>query len=375
MVPTKVASIMVPPTRARASLLDVLEPLCARGFLRQATRLSLTSKSVAAALPMGTGKQVHDAAVDGRDEQLTVYLEYWRGSSDSQHVLNWIPFPDGDSPLTAAVRCDQLACVQLLLASVPGVNVDQGELNALHWASRLGRAEMVRLLLEAGPSVDINKKGFRGRAPLHWAAEAGHAAVVRVLLTVKGIVLDLEDVKRWPPLSLAMKGKHQEVIAVLRAAFEKKRELLQAGDSVFDACRSGDISTLAALAKQWRGCPEVLSCEDRVLGQTPLHVASRYGHVDAVRVLASTPGVDVNKTDREGRSPLMTSSQWGRVDVVRFLIALPGIELNMRVKCYWTESRDKTALGMAVMSSGWGADVWADKREVASLLRAAGARE
>ena len=71
------------------TLLDVIEAMCARGFLRQATRLAVTSKEVGAACPMGTGKQIHDAATEGNAAALTTYLAYWRGSRESNEVLNW----------------------------------------------------------------------------------------------------------------------------------------------------------------------------------------------------------------------------------------------------------------------------------------------
>ena len=44
------------------TLLDVIEVTCARGFVRQATRLTLTSRKIAAACPMGTGAQIWEAA-------------------------------------------------------------------------------------------------------------------------------------------------------------------------------------------------------------------------------------------------------------------------------------------------------------------------
>lgn len=358
-----------------SSLLDVVDLLCARGFLHAVTRLCVTSKAVKELAPMGTGRQVHDAASAGRDKELAVYLAYWRGNCDSAEVFNWLPSPDADSPLAAAVRFNQLGCVKLLLEFVPSVDVNKGDLCALTWACRLGRAAVVRMLLAATPDIDVNKKGFRGRMPLHWAAENGHAEVVRLLVPVKDIELDAQDVKRWPPLSLALRGKHHEVVAILKETFEKKKEVEQATFAVYDACRIGNVFALAELAKQWRGREEVLSGVDHILGQSPIHVASRNGHVEAVRLLVSIPGVHADKVDRDGRSPLMVSALWGRVEVVRLFLSLQGIDLNRRVHCYWSESHGKTALGMAMQSTGWGAAAWEDKREAAALLRAAGALE
>ncbi|KAJ9654851.1 hypothetical protein H2201_008925, partial [Coniosporium apollinis] len=63
----------------------------------------------------------------------------------------------------------------------PGVNKkDKDEKTALHWAARLGKEAMVRLLLEKG--ADPNAKKKDGEAALHEAAWSGKEAVVRLLL-------------------------------------------------------------------------------------------------------------------------------------------------------------------------------------------------
>ena len=64
------------PALPLATLQDVLEAMCLRGLLRQATRLAVTSKEVAAACPMGTGKQIYEAAKAGNAGALSMYLSY-----------------------------------------------------------------------------------------------------------------------------------------------------------------------------------------------------------------------------------------------------------------------------------------------------------
>ena len=69
-------------------LLDILEAMCARGFLRQATRLAMTSREVAAACSNGTGRQIYDAAKDGNATALTTYLAYWRERRERGSVMH-----------------------------------------------------------------------------------------------------------------------------------------------------------------------------------------------------------------------------------------------------------------------------------------------
>ena len=68
------------PALPAPTLPDILEAMCARGFLRQTTRLAVTSREVAAACPMGTGRQIYDAAEEGNAAALTTYVVYWRGN-------------------------------------------------------------------------------------------------------------------------------------------------------------------------------------------------------------------------------------------------------------------------------------------------------
>jgi ankyrin repeat protein len=52
---------------------------------------------------------------------------------------------------------------------------------------------------------------------------------------------------------------------------------------------------------------------------SPLHAASRMGHLDAARVLLAH-GVDVNTTNKDGRTPLCSAYNGGHLDVMRLLL-------------------------------------------------------
>ena len=52
------------------------------------------------------------------------------------------------------------------------------------------------------------------------------------------------------------------------------------------------------------------------------------GNTNRVKALLSTPGVDVNKADRNGNTPLLLACGRGHVGVVRLLLAHPRIKIN-----------------------------------------------
>ena len=83
-----------------------------------------------------------------------------------------------------------------------------------------------------------------------------------------------------------------------------------------------------------------LNKRTRATGQTPLHLAVRYGHADVARALIRAGG-DVNITDTRGRSPLIRAASDGRAELVNDLL-LRGSRVNAR-----DNNRD-TALSIAV---------------------------
>jgi ankyrin repeat protein len=67
-----------------------------------------------------------------------------------------------------------------------------------------------------------------------------------------------------------------------------------------------------------------------VHGQSPLFVASHYGHCDVVKCLLSA-GADIDLRNKQGNSPLFVASYFGRCDVVQCLLS-SGAEINLRNK-------------------------------------------
>ena len=217
------------PALPAPTILDVIEAMCSRSFLQQATRLAVTSRVVAAACPMGTGRQIYKAAKEGNAAALTTYIAYWRGNSESNEVLDWADMVDW-APLAVAAKTNRVTCVELLASASPAVNVNKGPVPALCAASHEGFAAVVRILL-AVPDILVNTRDEDGNTPLLMAAKGGHAEVVRILVGVKGIDFNCSDHYFDTALNVAKKGKHQEVTAILEEAIAAKKMLDDAGMS------------------------------------------------------------------------------------------------------------------------------------------------
>jgi len=65
-------------------------------------------------------------------------------------------------------------------------------------------------------------------------------------------------------------------------------------------------------------CPDMYA-GDREYGVTALWLASKYGHLDVVKLLIEK-GVWINQPTNDGRGPLCVASQYGHLDVVKYLI-------------------------------------------------------
>lgn len=105
----------------------------------------------------------------------------FRLSAGAVALLLWAT-PAADSPVADAAMRGDADAVEALIARGADVNVPQGDgMTALHWASERADAALVRVLLDAGATVDaVTRMG--DYTPLHLAGKAGSADAVAALL-------------------------------------------------------------------------------------------------------------------------------------------------------------------------------------------------
>src|SRR6185295_13457244 len=236
--------------------------------------------------------------------------------------------PDGTTPLHLAVRADDLAKVNQLLAAGadakaanrygitplylacenaspaiierlikagadPNSTSTEGE-TALMTVARTGVAEAAKVLLDHGAKVDAREE-WHGQTALMWAVNEGHPAMIKELIAHGADVNAISSINKWERQNTA----------------EPREKWLP----------SGGLTPLLFAARQ--GCVE---CEQILLdagakintvdpdGISPVLIAIINGHYDAAGFLLNK-GADSNLADETGRTALFAAVDFNTVPV------------------------------------------------------------
>lgn len=231
---------------------------------------------------------------------------------------------EGDTPLHYLAQQRDAAILSLLAPKSSRINQEnQHGFTPLHRFCTHGNTAGAEILLNN--LADVNKVSSSGSTPMHYACGTFASEELVKLLFAKGADLQAKDNQKNTCLHLAAKNGH-----LFLAEF-----FLKNGFKEIDALNNEGLTPLAEAALHKRVeiidlllkykadrskiKPDIFSSlppdvQQRVLGNSPLHVACMQGNAEAVNALLEQGGADL--ANHDGNTPLHLACLHGHNEII-----------------------------------------------------------
>ncbi|MCJ1263555.1 hypothetical protein MMC22_003425 [Lobaria immixta] len=228
----------------------------------------------------------------------------------------------GRTALTAAVEKGRIRAVKPLLEfnQTDLFCKDNDGRGLLHYASKFGHADIVRLLKQK--NLDVNLQDHKGFSPLHEAASAENPATAQLVELLLDLGADpaISDNNGRTPYACALMYGHSDVANVLKESsnIENTVEATTVeGLPIWMLVKLGHIDLIqGAIATGKANLDE----KEPGTGDGPLHIAISVGRVDILRVLLEEGKMDVNSTGHFECTPLHIAAIYDRKDALNVLL-------------------------------------------------------
>ena len=187
----------------------------------------------------------------------------------------------------------------------PGITDKEGYTSLLEIAYRLGNSEVAQYLTTSkgiGPVQIISNNNYYDRNDIHFTA--GNNAVRFPLVT------------HVSPLHMAIRSGD---IQTVKELFSQGHHLYSDTDTLLhSACVSGKKEIIEVLINKL----DIDQCMNALSnGDTPLHVACEWGHLDICLQLLEQKECNINATNARGHTPLSLAVRHNRLKIFQTLLA------------------------------------------------------
>jgi len=345
----------IAPGRHRTSIrYSVRVPAVCAGLLLVLLILPIAARPASIRDP---DRSIWESIRDDRREEVLRYVREHRDEMDAPVVPGTQDMQLDDPQLTAldlAAWMNREDIAKILLAN--GASLERGGRlrSPLQYAAASGSVGVASLLLEQGADPDaLDRNG--NHAPLGLAAENDHPEMIELLLSHKANI-EIKNQSKITPLGEALIAAHGGIV----------RQLLEHGAHCNDRNAAGDTTLHMAAIPSWKDEEEALDIVGRILacgvdinawnhrgetalwpaiqsnrtrvamllvdrgadvrsadlsGDTPLHVAARLEHGQALLQQLINKGADINARDHFGRTAFLSAVLNRHLASAEFLLA------------------------------------------------------
>ncbi|KAL9059031.1 MAG: hypothetical protein Q9162_001419 [Coniocarpon cinnabarinum] len=214
----------------------------------------------------------------------------------------------------------------------------------LHYAAQHGLTKFCKILIDYmkawslyDASAYLDSDGWQdeeGHSPVHLSVREGHVGTTKYLLDASQECCNADPLRQKPLrligrphalLTIAAKADHSSIISLLVEAGANVNLQDSGGETpLHTAARFGHLDSAKALVAESKWERADIDIPENTFGWTPITTASVEGHLGVVEALAHV-GANVHVSDVSGWTAAEHAALRGHLDVARFLMqCLPG---------------------------------------------------
>ncbi|KAH8306988.1 hypothetical protein KR044_002213 [Drosophila immigrans] len=278
---------------------------------------------------------IHEAAKNASSKTMEVFFQasilyiciYWgeqRGCTREEMISFYDS--EGNVPLHSAVHGGDIKAVELCLKSGAKISTQQHDLSTpVHLACAQGAIEIVKLMFDMQPlekRICLSCTDVQKMTPLHCASMFDHPDIVSYLVNEGAEINALDKEHRSPLLLAASRSGWKTVHLLIRLGASIDVKDAAARNVLHFVIMNG--GRLTDFAEHVANCQtqqqlQLLLNEKDDMGCSPLHYASRDGHIRSLENLIRL-GACINLKNNNNESPLHFAARYGRYNTVRQLL-------------------------------------------------------
>jgi ankyrin repeat protein len=234
----------------------------------------------------------------------SAYIPLWREINKIGRANFFLAVESGNKELVESA----------LQLCVEDVNIrDADGLTAQYLASARARLGTLRLLIQYGADLDIQKDGDL-TTPIFTAAASNHPDIVKLLGREGANFESATDLGVTPLIRAAVRGSYKIVKVLLEMGANPNTRTKDGRSALNEASRSRHLAIVEALLQKDADVELANG-----ISRTPLHHAVMKNNIGIVKILLEARA-DPNVRDKNSITPLYRAAMTGQVEIIRSLL-------------------------------------------------------